>query len=109
MRFLVDAQLSPALVDRLKSAGNEAAHVNDIGLGETGDERIWNHAVDHNMVINTKDQDFADLALRHSDGPSVVWIRLGNTRTQALWSSLEPLLPEILDGLDRGERLIEIT
>ena len=108
MRFLIDAQLPPALADRLRSAGHAADHVNAVGLGDATDQRIWNYAADRNAVIITKDQDFADLAHR-SPGASVIWIRLGNTTARALWSAIEPLLPEILDGLACGERLIEIT
>jgi predicted nuclease of predicted toxin-antitoxin system len=108
MRFLIDEQLPPALADRLKQAGHQAEHTNTIGFEGATDKRIWAHAVSRGAVIITKDEDFADLARRSRDGPSVVWIRLGNTTTQALWSAPARLMPEILDGLLRGERLIEI-
>jgi predicted nuclease of predicted toxin-antitoxin system len=108
MRFLIDEQLPPALADRLKRAGHQAEHINTIGFEGATDQRIWAHAVSRGAVIITKDEDFAHLARSSRDGPCVIWIRLGNTTTQALWSTLELLIPEILDGLSRGERLIEI-
>ena len=61
----------------------------------------------HNLV--TKDEDFAHLARREATGSAVVWIRLGNTTNKALWAALEPLLPDLIDSLRRGERLIEIA
>jgi len=42
-------------------------------------------------------------------GPAVVWIRLGNTRKQALLQWLESLFAEIVATLEQGERLIEIN
>ncbi len=109
MRFLIDAQLPPSLADRLRDAGHEAEHVNLIGLGAASDRRIWTYAGSRHAVILTKDQDFADLARSDRRGAAVVWIRLGNTTSKALWRALEPVLPEILDGLERGERLIEVA
>lgn len=109
MRFLVDAQLPPALAERLRAAGHEAEHVNLIGLGPASDRRIWTYARSNGAVIITKDQDFADLSRSDRRGAAVVWIRIGNTTSRALWRALEPILPEILDGLERGERLIEVA
>ena len=83
--------------------------MNDIGLGAVSDRRIWTYAVRNGAVLVTKDGDFADLALRRAARTSVVWVRLGNTTNKALWRTLEPLLPEILEALEqRGERLVEI-
>jgi predicted nuclease of predicted toxin-antitoxin system len=109
VRFLVDAQLPPALVDRLMEKGHEAEHVHAIALGVAADAEIWAYAVKAKAVLVTKDQDFADLTLDDRHANAVVWVRLGNTTNAALWRSLEPLLPEIIEALSRGERLIEIT
>jgi predicted nuclease of predicted toxin-antitoxin system len=109
VRFLIDAQLPPSLADRLREAGHEAEHVNLIGLGPASDRRIWTYARSTQAVIITKDQDFADLARSNQRGAAVVWIRLGNTTSWALWRALEPVFPEILDGLAHGETLIEVA
>ncbi len=42
-------------------------------------------------------------------GPAVVWIRLGNTRRQALLDWFERMLPGTLTALERGDRLIELS
>jgi len=109
VRFLVDAQLPPSLAERFREAGHEAEHVNLIGLGAASDRRIWTYARSNGAVIITKDQDFADLARNDRRGAAVVWIRVGNTTSRALWRTLEPVLPEILDGLEHGETLIEVA
>ena len=41
MRFIVDAQLPPALARFLASLGEEAIHVLDAGLLEADDGEIW--------------------------------------------------------------------
>jgi predicted nuclease of predicted toxin-antitoxin system len=44
MRFLVDAQLPPALARMLAAKGFQAEHVYDVELGEADDNRIWAYA-----------------------------------------------------------------
>ncbi len=59
-------------------------------------------------MIVTKDEDFAEWVLRGRHGPSVVWLRVGNTSRQALLAWIEPLLPMIVKRLEEGERLVEV-
>lgn len=58
MRFLIDAQLPPALARLLKAAGHQAEHVEDVGLRDAGDHRIWDYTVQQQAVLITKDEDF---------------------------------------------------
>ncbi len=60
MKFLVDAQLPPALKDWFRIHGYEARHVQDVGLLDAKDGAIWEHALAGNAAIVTKDEDFAD-------------------------------------------------
>jgi predicted nuclease of predicted toxin-antitoxin system len=78
MRFLVDAQLPPALARWLADSGHEAEHVGDLGLLEASDRIIWSQAVKTQATLITKDQDFVALLSTHSNGNAVIWIRLGN-------------------------------
>ncbi len=59
MKFLVDAQLPPALARWLREAGHEAQAVRDAGLLEAEDGAIWNHALAIGAAIITKDEDFS--------------------------------------------------
>jgi predicted nuclease of predicted toxin-antitoxin system len=108
MRFLVDAQLPTALARWIESQGQTAQHVADLQMADASDRAIWQQARKTGAVIISKDADFVTLATLEAEGPPVVWIRLGNTRRQALLNWFSPLFPEILEALEQGEKLIEI-
>lgn len=109
MKFLVDAQLPPALAHFLKSKGHEAAHVVDFDLEAADDTAVWKFALRSSFVIITKDEDFRDRALLSKNSARVVLIRLGNCSNRALIEWLGPVLPGIVERLDAGERLIEVA
>jgi predicted nuclease of predicted toxin-antitoxin system len=108
VRFLIDGQLPPALAVRLNAIGHGALHIYDVGLGNSGDSEIWERARDDGRVIITNDEDFVALADRESNGPAVLWVRVGNTTNRALWSALLPRLPEIVAAFESGERVVEV-
>ena len=108
MRFLVDNQLPVALATLLREHGHEAEHVLELGLAQGNDNPIWQHAVANNAVIITKDADFAEWVRRGRSGPSVVWLRVGNTSRRALLSWFTGLLPTMVSDLQSGERLVEV-
>jgi predicted nuclease of predicted toxin-antitoxin system len=108
VRFLIDAQLPPALARLLASRGHVAEHVNDIGLGDASDRALWRYAIEHEAVLVTKDEDFSDMLLLSGKSPIVVWIRVGNTRRQALLESFDPLIDRIVALVAAGNRLIEL-
>ncbi len=109
MRFLVDAQLPPALARRLAELGHEAEHVADRQLAATSDNRIWDFALETAAVIITKDEDFAQRKALAAIGPRVVWIRLPNTRRRELVAWFDVALSDVLLALERGESLIELV
>jgi predicted nuclease of predicted toxin-antitoxin system len=109
MRFLVDAQLPPALARWLETKGHAADHVEDLRLLNADDAEIWNHALSVNAAIVTKDVDFSIRTVISSSGPPVIWIRLGNTTNRALLERLDSLWPEIEHAMQRGEKLIEVV
>ena len=108
-RFLIDEQLPPALAARLAELGHDAEHILKIGLGGATDGEIWAACIRRHAVLITKDEDFAALARRPGAACPVIWLRLGNTTSRALWSAIEPILPELLDALQAGEMLIEVA
>lgn len=109
MRFLVDAQLPPALARWLTAKGHDAEHVADRRLERASDAVLWNFAIEASVTIVTKDEDFAQRKALDGGGPSVVWIRLPNTRRQELLARLERVLPEVMAALERGETLVEVV
>ena len=106
--FLVDAQLPPALAKWLISQGHAASHVLDLGLERADDRAIWNRAIEIGAVILTKDEDFAVRVVLEPGGPSVVWVRFGNTTRAELLTRFEHHLQGVLDALERGDTLVEI-
>jgi predicted nuclease of predicted toxin-antitoxin system len=108
VRFLVDAQLPPALALLLDEHGHVAEHVIDIGPGDIPDRELWRYALEHQAVIVTKDEDFANMLATGVDAPAVVWIRVGNTRRASLLAWFEPLIDQIVTMVEVGDRLIEL-
>lgn len=109
MKFLVDAQLPPALVSFLRNQGHEADHAADLGLTASDDSTIWRQACESGAVIITKDEDFKDRVLLSKTKAAVVLIRVGNCSNRALLLWFRPALPGIIDRLQQGESLIELA
>ena len=78
MKFIVDAQLPPALARCLVRLGHESEHVLNVGLLGADDRSIQQYAAEHNIVVITKDEDFAANLLWQKNNPAVVWLRVGN-------------------------------
>lgn len=108
MRFLVDAQLPPALAIWLREAGHDAQHVEEVNLREAEDAPIWRYALDHQAILITKDEDFIERARHTNNAPAIVWLRLGNASNRALQQWLIPQLPQIIEWIEQGVRLLEI-
>jgi predicted nuclease of predicted toxin-antitoxin system len=108
VKFLVDANLPPALARWLASQGHEAQHVGDLGLEAMTDRAIWQRAVQLGACIVTKDEDFAVLQALDRDGPAVVWIRIGNAVRRVLLERLPQLWPAVVSAINRGEKIVEV-
>lgn len=109
MRFVVDAQLPPALARMLAEQGHEAEHVYDFTKANASDGEIWQYALATTAVIVTKDEDFVIQASIASLAPPIVWIRTGNLGKQALLGWFQPLISQIVASIESGEKLIELA
>ena len=73
MRFLIDASMSPVVVQELRRAGHDAVHVGEVLRLNSPDVDILEHAARDARVIVAADTDFGDLlAARQAAAPSVV-------------------------------------
>jgi predicted nuclease of predicted toxin-antitoxin system len=108
MRFLIDAQLPPALASWLGKHGFSATAVRDLGLRESDDGSIWNFAVTGGWTVVTKDEDFVARCVGNIAAPPVIWLRIGNCTNRVLFAWIEPVLPEIKRRLTEGEKFIEV-
>lgn len=109
MRFLVDAQLPPALARFLTAQGHDAAHVLDCNMLEATDLDIWAYSIANDAVIVTKDEDFALMSAKSDETrPRIVWIRIGNCSKQELLAWFERRSSEIVALLQEGNALVEV-
>ena len=108
MKFLVDAQLPPALAQTLRELGHDAVALRDIGLRDAEDGAIWQYALEQSAVIVTKDEDFPARSLHTESAPGIVWLRIGNCSNRALLAWFGPLWPEIDRRLGAGDRVVEV-
>lgn len=108
MRFLVDAQLPPALARHLVTLGHEASHVADAGLLASRDRDIWRYAEANGAVLITKDEDFVTLRALNPRGPAIVWVRVGNATKRNLIARFVAALPAIVAAIARGETIVQV-
>ena len=111
MKFLIDAQLPPALARWVQEQGYDVQHVKILGLGDAEDHVIWTQAMTQAITIDaiiiTKDEDFAARAAREATAPVIVWLRIGNATNHVLIQWLEPRWTQIVSLLNDGHQLIE--
>ena len=107
-KFIVDAQLPPALARYLCSLGGDAIHVLDVDMMEASDSEIWELALSKSLVIITKDEDFQIRASVSTKAPKLIWVRIGNTSKKSLLQVFEKQWVQIKTELDNGENLIEL-
>lgn len=109
MRFLVDAQLPPALARWLVACGHEAQHLVDLDMQGASDRMIWDVALSTDAIIISKDEDFALRKTLDRSGPPIVWVRLPNSRRRELLQWFEIMLPQMIKALERGDHLVELV
>lgn len=84
MKLLLDENLSPRLVEKLKDVFQDIKHVDRIGLGGASDSEVWQHAKDNDYILVSKDSDFYDKSVLFGYPPKVVWIRRGNCSNKTI-------------------------
>jgi predicted nuclease of predicted toxin-antitoxin system len=107
--FLIDAQLPPSLAEALCQNGCQAVHLIELGLLQATDRQIWDEAVSRSAVLVTKDRDFALRRTARNAGPSILWVRVGNTSNRKLIELMLHALPAIIDAVERDEAVIEFV
>ena len=103
--FLLDQNIPPGLIRRVEHVFNNMKYAEDCGLHNATDTDIWKYAQVHQMSIITRDKDFFDLCTLRGFPPKIIWIRLGNIKTQMMAESLiahQPQIEKFLQNPDRG-------
>ena len=105
MRFLIDAQLPPALCGWFRELGFSAEHVAERLGGQTHDADIAKFVAE-GLILVTKDDDFA---FRFPPaGYQLVWLRCGNITNRTLRIWLDDRRTQLFTRLEAGEKLIEV-
>jgi predicted nuclease of predicted toxin-antitoxin system len=110
LRFIVDAQLPPALARAIAGEGHDPVHVNDIDLTSASDHAVWAEAAQRHAAIITKDEDFILIGRGREETsvPAIVWLRIGNCTKKALLEAFLSVFPWVVEMLEAGEKMIEI-
>ena len=104
MRFLLDQNQSPLLVQLLAGMGHDAVHVRQLGMSRASDAEIMAVARDDDRVVVSGDTDFGELLARtNASSPSLVLFRRqGQRRAAELAALLDVNLKAVVDDLDAG-------
>jgi len=70
MRFLLDADVPRSSAQVLRKLGHQVQDVRDINLGDATDEEIIKYAKENNLILVTRDIEFANI-LRYTAGSHV--------------------------------------
>jgi predicted nuclease of predicted toxin-antitoxin system len=63
--------------------------VREHGVREAEDDDIWSFAKANGAIVVTKDSDFSIRSGREGNGPTIPWIRVGNTTSPDSFAILE--------------------
>lgn len=85
MKFIIDAQLPPALKHFFLYRGHDALHTLDLPeQNDTSDQDIRKLSVAENRIVLTKDADFYYSFVLSRQPPKLVLIKVGNMPTKEL-------------------------
>lgn len=104
MKFLLDQNVSPALVGLLADADHLAEHVRDLGMREAPDDVVLAAARDADAVLISSDTDFGELLARsNANEPSVILLRRQEgRRASEIASLIVANLQAVADDLASG-------
>jgi predicted nuclease of predicted toxin-antitoxin system len=108
MRLLIDAQPPPALARWFVSKGHDAAHVFGIEFHRSSDEEIWKFALDNDLILVTKDEDFSSRVWIDQASVGLIWVTIGNCSNRTLIGVFEEKLAAIERRFSEGKSLVRI-
>jgi len=102
MKALLDAPVSPSLLDVLREFGHAGVHAAQIGLARATDSELIQFATGEQRIVITADLDFPRLlALSAAHNPGLILFRGGNyseaEMCDLLRRVLEQIKPDVLE------------
>lgn len=108
MKFLVDAQVPPALCAVLSRHGHEVIHTRDLPGGNQSKDGVLNAlSASEQRVVISKDTDFYFSHLLHQRPWKLLLVRTGNIGRRELCELIGRNLPEIVSAL-QTHTLVEL-
>jgi predicted nuclease of predicted toxin-antitoxin system len=103
MRLLADIHISPRTVQHLNELGHDVIRVGTIMPGTASDLEIVNQAEADDRAVLTQDLDFSDIiALSGAAQPSLITLRLSDSRVDNVNLILQSVLPELEADVSKG-------
>lgn len=99
-RLLFDQNLSPRLVEMVGDRFPNSVHVQRVGLATASDVDVLEFAIREDLVLVTKDKDFADHVTSGRGGLRILWVMLGNVTTDEISWAILGAADSILQLLD---------
>jgi predicted nuclease of predicted toxin-antitoxin system len=87
LKLLLDQNLSVKLIRSLEEQYPGTSHVVLLGLHKADDSEIWYYARYHGFTLATKNTDMVDLCVLRGAPPKVLWLRIGNCTTAAMFDT----------------------
>lgn len=103
LKFIVDMDISPLTVSRLKEYGWEILRVNEIMDARSSDGDILAYAGSQNSVVITHDLDFSELlAVYGYEKPSVISLRLFDMSPDSATNRIIEIVSQLEEELKQG-------
>ena len=103
MRIIADMHISPSTVQRLIDLGHDAIRVDAVLPNNAPDRDIVAWAATNGRVVLTQDLDFSDIiALSGATQPSVITLRLADSRAENVNVVLESVLHRLENCVESG-------
>jgi predicted nuclease of predicted toxin-antitoxin system len=103
VKLLIDVNLSPRWKQWLATNGFASLHWSDVGFGAAPDSEIMSYAVEHQLVVITRDLDFGKMLLERGAAlPSVIQLRDEDVTPDTLGKELIESLREAATRLTTG-------
>lgn len=106
MKLLLDQNLSRKIIPQIADAFADSCHIASVLDETTSDRDMWFYAQEHGFAIVTKDDDFEQRSILLGHPPKVIWIRLGNCKTNQIVALLIDLQKTIVAFGDDSEKSI---
>ena len=84
MKLLLDENLSARVLPEILDLYPGSSHVGILGLSQTLDSIIWEHAKSDSFCLVSKDSDFHQRSLLFGAPPKVIFLKVGNCSTQSI-------------------------